>query len=62
MIEFLKCALWIFVLLILVCLGYAVLYWACHCGSWLGLFALPVLALIIAGICTINDWAYWYWL
>ena len=62
MIEFLKCALWIFILLILVCLGYAVLYWACHCGSWLGLFSFPVLALIIAGICTINDWAYWYWL
>ena len=62
MIEFLKCTLWIFVLLILVCLGYAVLYWACHCGSWLGLFALPVLALIIAGIVTINDWAYWHWL
>ena len=62
MIEFLKCALWIFVLLILVCLGYAVLYLACHCGSWLGLLALPVLALIIAGICAINDWAYWHWL
>ena len=62
MIEFLKCALWIFVLLILVCLGYAILYWACHCGSWLGLLALPVLALIIAGICTINDWGYWHWL
>ena len=62
MIEFLKCALWIFVLLILVCLGCAVLYWACHCGSWLGLLALLVLALIIAGIVTINDWAYWYWL
>ena len=42
MIEFLKCALWIFVLLILVCLGYAVLYWAFHCGSWFGLLALPI--------------------
>lgn len=62
MIEFLKCALWIFVLLILVCLGYAILYWACNWGSWFGLFALPVLALIIAGIVTINDWAYWHWL
>ena len=62
MIEFFKCALWIFILLILVCIGYVVLYWACHCGSWLGLFALPALALIIARICTINDWAYWHWL
>ena len=62
MIEFLKCALWVFILLILVCLGYAVLYWACHCGSWIGLLALPILALIIAGIFAINDWMFWYWL
>ena len=62
MIEFLKCALWIFVLLSLVCLGYAVLYWAFHCGSWLGLLALPILALIIAGIFAIDDWMFWYWL
>lgn len=62
MIEFLKCALLIFILLILICLGYAIIYWACSCGSWLGLFALPVLALIITGIFAINDWAYWYWL
>ena len=62
MIEFLKCALWIFIITILVCLGFFVIYLGCSCGSWLGLFAIPVLALIIAGICTINDWAYWHWL
>lgn len=62
MIEFLKCALWIFILLILVCLGYAVLYQAFHCGSWFGLLALPILALIIAGTFVINDLAFWHWL
>lgn len=62
MIDFLLRALWIFIIIILVCLGVFLVYWACHCGSWLGLFALPALALIIAGIITINDWAYWHWL
>ena len=62
MIDFLLRALWIFIITILVCLGFFVIYLGCSCGSWLGLLALPVLALIIAGIVTINDWAYWHWL
>lgn len=62
MIDFLLHVLHIFIILILICLGFAVLYWACHCGSLVGLLALPALALIIAGIITINDWAYWHWL
>lgn len=62
MIDFLLHALWIFIIIILVCLGFFVAYLGYSCGSWLGLFAIPALAPIIAGIFEINDWAYWHWL
>lgn len=62
MIDFLKLALWIFALIVLVCVGFLIIYWACNCGSWLGLLAFPALALIIATIIKIDDYVFWHWL
>ncbi len=60
MIRFLKRILWIFLIIILVTLVFAVLVFGVTLlenGNWLGLIMLPIIAIIISGIIFIAEWA-----
>ena len=60
MIRFLKRALWIFLVIILVTLAFATLAFGVTLlenGNCFGLIMLPIIAIIISGIISIAYWA-----
>ena len=59
-IRFLKRALWIFLVIILTTLAFAILAFGVTLlenGNWFGLIMLPIIAIIISGIISIAEWA-----
>lgn len=59
MVRFLKRALWIFLVIILVTLAFVTLAFGVTLlenGNWLGLIMLPIIAIIIYSIISIAYW------
>ena len=59
-IRFLKRTLWIFLIIILTTLAFAILAFGVTLlenGNWFGLIMLPIIAIIISGIISIAEWA-----
>ena len=57
--RFLKCTLWIFLVIILVILAFVTLAFGVTLlenSNWLGLIMLPIIAIIISGIISIAEW------